>query len=310
MQASKPIVSINLFKDLEDVLRKRLATLGVVPGNSSSIRDLCLAYLNAVNRRLSPWKREVRYSKELSNKLPAISIDQRTAIQYIQRKAEQGDDLTPFMSKKVIRDYNDMLFNDWKIFHFHLGVLEPNGTFTQRTNELLYAYATKDILYLIDVLDHDPVVGFANQNLLQVMHDNWPDITRRFALQGVKAVTPVTDIQVSQLRKHGVSYSTTLKDGTVLFPLGGGYSSSGDNTLLVVAVDKFFSQMRTMESQIRSKPQEYISAIRREPKRKRTFLDTAQTVLDVRLVDTGTVLEVVDLASGCRLTGWDLEKMH
>jgi len=298
---------MDLFKDLETALLSKLSTLGVTPKNSNSIQDLCLAYLNASNRRISPWKRIVHHSKELIAKLPTLSPDQQKAVKTIQKAAEQGQDLTCYLSKKMMEDYNDSLFNDWKVIHFHLGHFQSGNPFVQRTDELLYGYATKDDLFLIEVFDHN---GFSNQVLLQIIHDNWPHITRPFALQGLKAGPPITNSTIKQLRKHGVSYSVPLKDGTLLFPPGGGYASSGDNTTLVMLTDRFFANIRALETKIRSNPQGYISALQREATRRKTVFDSARTILDVKLIDTSIGFEVIDTVSGCRLDGWELEKNH
>ncbi len=308
MQPPRPIVLINLSIDLESALRSKLAALNVAPSKTNSIQDLCLAYFNAANRRITALKRKVHYSRELTTKIPKLALDQQNAIKTIQITAERGQDLTCYLSTKIMKDYKDQLFNDWRILHFHLGMVQSGKPFSQRTNELLYAYATKNDLYLIDLLDHDPVSGFSNQGLLQIIDDNWSHITRPFALRGITAGPPITDSQVDQLRKSHISYSVSLRDGTLLFPLGGGYASSGDNSTLVMHMNKLFFEMREFENKIRSNPDNFISAIQREQGRRKTVFDIKQTVLHVNLINSPIGFEVIEMLSGCRLTGWEFDK--
>jgi hypothetical protein len=312
MQLSQPVVSMNLFKDLEDVLRKKLSVLGIAPKKAKTVEDLCLAYFNAIHRKVSPLKRNVLYSKELQVKLPTLPAQIQTAIATIQKQAEEGKDLNCFLTTKTLIDEKDPLFNDWKIIHFHLGnAMKTVKTqpFVQRTKELLFVYATKDTLYMIDVLDHDPVNGFANQELLQIVHDNWPHLTKPFILQGIKAA-PITNAQISTARKAGVSFSVPMRDGTMLYSPGGGYVSSGDNFDLVRLVDKLFAEIRALESKIRTNPQGYISSTQKEMKRQETILGASTTILDVKLVDCPNGFKVIETISGCQLHGWEYEKNH
>ena len=302
---TQPFVSMNLLKDLDAALRKKFAKLGITPkGSPSSVKELCLTYLKALDRRISPVKRTVHISKELQAKISNLSIDEQQAIQNIRQDAEHGNDLHKYFSTTIVTDYEDMLFSDWGIIHLHLGTkLGKNPAFIKRTMNLLFVHATKNELYFIDVLDHDLINGFSNDALIKILHANWPHITTPNILVGIPE-DHITNEQRAQMRKSGTASVVGLGDGRVISHIGGGYLQPIMLTL------KLMNEIEALEYKIRANPLGYLSAIQRESKQQKTIFENAQTLLDVKLIDTKNGFEVIETITGCRLGGWEVEKNH
>jgi len=88
-------------------------------------------------------------------------------------------DLKPHLSTKIADpDYQDLMFYDWRTYHFHLGI-KPHPKrpgFVARTDELLFAMTDphEDKMYLIDIHPHKG--AFENQDLMRIVEADWPEI--------------------------------------------------------------------------------------------------------------------------------------
>ena len=78
----------------------------------------------------------------------------------------------------------------------------------ERTKSLLYCYFT-DTAYLIDVMDHD---SFGSQTVIEIMHENWPELLHGFRIPGVTPYVRLSDEQTFETRA-GYSTFTTTRDG-------------------------------------------------------------------------------------------------
>lgn len=80
-------------------------------------------------------------------------------------------DVHKYLSKKLYEsDYNDMLLNDWGIYHFHLGIPGAGEKFAPRTGKLLFTLISKEDFYCITIGNHG---DWNPQNLLEIVHKNW-----------------------------------------------------------------------------------------------------------------------------------------
>jgi len=112
-------------------------------------------------------------------------------------------------------DYEDAMMNDWGIHHLHLGTTVDAGGFVDRTGPVLYARLEPKDVYLLTVMEHGE---WANQQLVQIIHDNWPRLLDRYRLRGVTLPSSVTDGDIKRLRKGGVNTILRVTDGTVSRP--------------------------------------------------------------------------------------------
>jgi len=164
----------------------------------------------------------------------------------IQRRSEAGRDLNCFLSKKLLdAHFQDKLLFDWGIHHFHLNVaLEASG-FSVRSDRLLFARVTEDVLYFIAIGDHQ---SWADEQLVENLHRNWPDTMRPFRLNGVLAPTQrITQEERAALRQSGIQTFVHTKDDTIYGPIGGGYATDGSSVRVtqdLITLRHYFGELK------------------------------------------------------------------
>lgn len=247
--------------DVANEIRNRLAPLGVVvPATATSAEALRMSFSYQHRRpRIQPWK--VELAPGLAGKTLPQPI--REGLEQLIAKAKNGEDLVPHMSKRIgDPEYNDGLFNDWRIYHFHLGkTLEANSNFITRTNELAFVIQKGDTLYVLDVLPH--AGSFTDFDLLQTAHRHFPQTISDYQVQGLK-LTPETlalsrdESLRPKLRRFGLNVGHQMDDGTVYMSPGGGFSVGGGSadvsrrTMLFQAwIDRVEDHVAEIEPQLR-----------------------------------------------------------
>ncbi len=73
-------------------------------------------YWNMEKRLIQRKPRKVVYSAEFR-----CPEEYERALAEFEERVKKGGNLHPFMSDKILKSsYNDLLLNDWNIYHFHL----------------------------------------------------------------------------------------------------------------------------------------------------------------------------------------------
>jgi hypothetical protein len=178
-----------------------------------------IRFLNAYNRRIPPAKpRKIHMSQELLIP-PQFQQDYEALIALIQA----GSDLKPYLSRHIVKrkrpDWNDGLLNSWGIQHLHFR--------REGTDHLLFCVITDTDVYLIQVLPHVEE-EWVNSELIQILHDNWPETIARANHSLMKPETFSTSKRQS-LRSYNANFAVTVANGTVYLPLAGGTTASGDS---------------------------------------------------------------------------------
>ena len=234
-------VQFNIIGDYAQILRERLRIRGYEECLIDSIKDdynLVLAYFGALRRMVSMVKRTVFEANGF-----VCPPEYGSALAEIERKIASGENINPYLSRKLPNlGANDELLNDWGIQHLHLGssviTEKKNKGFIEGTPDLLFVYFDEQSAYFIVVGDHD---SFGDQELLQTLHDNWPNVLERFKAPNVKSVIPddITSKQRDQMRRAGYNIGiNVMRDGTSYVTVGGGIVWSGDNSLDVYGTDR------------------------------------------------------------------------
>ena len=230
----KPRVKINILRDVVEIFRDQLVQVGYSAKDVYGIADdeeLLTAYYNATRRIVGAWPRTVhRASGFVVPKDP----DQARALSTIEQKLQKGESVLPYLSRKI-RDlsYNDLLFNDWGIHHFHLGTNIEEDSFVNRTGPLLYIVFGDAIdfygkgntdAHLLAVMDHN---DFATQELVEILHENWPELPQ-FDMPGGDRLS---DADIQRLRNLHTNYCLRLRDGKSCFAPGGGITGAGTSAI-------------------------------------------------------------------------------
>lgn len=142
-----------------------------------------------------------------------------------KEKAEKGEDLNPYLSKKTERiDECDKLLSHWGIYHFHLGELKEGEKFVSRSRPVLFAKIFENTIFLINVLQHGAWNRF---ELIETVCREFPESMKQYILNGVMHPEPIikSEEDIKKLRAcnintiievDGVCYSKfgVMSDGT------------------------------------------------------------------------------------------------
>ena len=182
--AAVPDYSDTFETDLVNACRETLNRLQFSVDDTWTLDQWLLASINGTRRSIPTQPRQVSTSVEL-RKSEAFGRH-ASAIARLAGMATLGRPLRPYLSKRMRQPlYQDRLLNDWGIVHFHLGAHpHSRARFSARTGDLLYCAVTPSALLMLLVLDHAPVSSFANQQLVEVLHSNWPHVIARYKVTG------------------------------------------------------------------------------------------------------------------------------
>jgi hypothetical protein len=209
--------------------------------------------------------RQVFKSKTLNERI--LDGEAAAALEEIERKILAGEDITPYMSKKVLDpSYNDRLFNEWLIHHFHLSTTKkPNERFYSRADHLLFIAFGKTQAFFIDVLEHAEDYVFAKQEFLKIMMDNWPPIMQPFVLDHYDPlfVQDYTDANREKWRRFGYSISTIRIGNRVIRTPGIGITTTGTNLHVAKQANEVYRFMQESLEEIEKNREEILCELNR-----------------------------------------------
>ncbi len=239
------MADINFYNDFQKVIAKELSDLGHSPEEGENLDAVLMRYLNFIRKIPPVIKWTVNISKELNGKSldPQIELGLNKFVQ----EAKLGKSLRPYLSTLSDKpDYNDLMFHEWNIIHFHLGTTphQKYQKFVARTSELLFAFfdAKTSAMYLIDIHPHNG--GFTNQDLIKIIEDNWSGILARFKFNGILEVDlQLSDSDIDSFRKAGVTTMIQNPSGNFFTPMGGGITLARTGVTDTVEVDMIKSSL-------------------------------------------------------------------
>ena len=223
---------------------------------TEDIAKLGVRFFNVLSRTIDQSSRNVHESREFS-----CPIEHDAGYSALKVKIKAGNDVTPNLSTRLLDgNFQDRLLWDWGIHHFHLGqVLDPE-VFVARTGPLLFAYVTDTDFYSIQVLDHS---SFTNQELMRILHRNWPELIESKRLKGILGLTQtLSDEDVKTLRSAGVQTPMQVESGVVYAPLGGGYSTAGTSIKNQMQYSHWVKTVRNIEMWVKENVEELRNKLR------------------------------------------------
>lgn len=265
-------LEIDLYRDWVAHLRNELSVFGYSVGSYGD-EEVVHTFLNLLKRLVPPGPRHILKSREFQ-----CPDELRQGLSDVERIIAQGQDLSPYLSRLLRRpDYDDPLLNHWGIHHIHLGTEVESDGFVKRTGPVLFCRFDGANAYLINVFRHG---SWAKQEMVGVLHRNWPDSIRQFRLNGViGSARPVPDHDVQKLRKGNVNSMVEIEEGVVYAPMGGGFSTSGISVDVVRHADYCIERLRSMQQSVIDN----ISEIAKEARKKGIALpDKPQFGLEVK----------------------------
>lgn len=233
-------IHIDFIKDIKAIMRKEMLDFGFKKADIDD-EKIHFQYINFQRRLIVQKNWDIFYSKEFN-----CPNEYKVGLQLLLDKIEKRFDITPHLSRRIKwANFDDDLLNEWNIYHLHLGTnLEDDG-FIERTKYVLYLYKDKNQLYLIDILDHQ---NFNNQNLVTIIHNNWPQLIEGYLLkEAVRLEKPITNDDIKQMRKAHVLAFIEPVPGKVYMPMGMGNTTSGLGIEVVRQADAFMSYFKGLE---------------------------------------------------------------
>ena len=231
---------MNFRNDLYKIAKQLLDHYGVKSSSAKTGRDFIEMYINMRLKLIHPQKYQVLCSETLTSR--SLSSKINDGIDSVQKKLEQGDDVTPHMSEKILKGtFTDRLFSDWGIYHLHLG-LSMEGNFIKRTKEVLFLVIKENRAYFIDVREHgisgEPYV-FSQLDLLQTLADEFPEVMEPFEVKHVVDISlDITDpAEIDKCRKAGLSLPYKIND-KIYDSMGGGITSASTSVRVVEETDR------------------------------------------------------------------------
>jgi hypothetical protein len=117
---------------------------------------------------------------------------------------------------------------DFGIQHLHLGTTRDADGFYAQGAALLYVRFDDANAYFLVVSGHGE---WANVDLIEIIHANWPASIERYRSKGaIAAGINISAADRTQARNVGIDVPIKMKDGAIYMSPGGGFSTSGDST--------------------------------------------------------------------------------
>ena len=240
------------------------------------VRSLAARYLEMLNRRITPLPRRVHFSEEIHESLGKLRREKVTkqrekaaeawkAVFLLWHLFTEGETVNSFLSKGIDsatgeRSIDGLLW-DFGMHHLHLSKEVEKSGFVKRSDYLLFAIVAQEDAYFVDVRRHPRHgdLGWVRQDLLRIVHSNWPKLVEPNILRGVKG-TGLTDEEKQELRRKNVNCAVQIGDNAIA-PMRGGVTAAGTSTLCQFLADKFLNEIGEYQSYLETQPAEVRAAL-------------------------------------------------
>lgn len=245
--------STNVTNKFEIDLRKIIyADLNLTKNKEDEFDKLNFIKVLSIHReymsRLIPKQRYiVKKSNELQQKINLnnfSNLNDINGIRLVINKLQNGQDVTPHLSRTVKSElYNDALFNDWNLYHMHLGINVETDGFVNRTENVLFALRDKNIIYLVDVLPHgNHNIPWTNEELLKIIDNNWPFLLTPYDISDSVIQTSI-DFNAQEHYKLRKAQLNVIKkiNNRILIPINMGQTLAGTSVhalLMSISLNK------------------------------------------------------------------------
>lgn len=205
--------------------------------SNRNYEDVTIKYFTLLLRLIGPKKRKVHISKEIQEKIKGNDAESqrlKTLVENMKEKFEQGKDVNGHLSKTVfsIKDGNeDMLFNDWRIYHLHMDLKELDiFNFDRKmSGDLLFVVVLYDDVYFLQITYHDSDDWYKFE-YLQIMKNNWENelLFKHNNIVDISCDFSSTS-EIKKIRKANLNNIIHFIGGDYYSVKSLGYSTTGTN---------------------------------------------------------------------------------
>ena len=232
--------------DLVNIIKQQFDEHSIRYRSDGDAIYLVARHYEMLIRRIVPTPRRVHFSDELHDSLGKLTretdaekrekaLEAWRTVFFIRRLLVKGQNVTRFLSEEVAKKKasSDGLLWDFGMHHFHLNrkLDASESGFVERADYLLLAIVTQEDAFFVDVrLHRDPEhLGWVRQDLLSIVHSNWPKLIESKVLRGTKGAV-LTDREIKVLRKKNANHVVQLGNNAIA-PIGGGMTPAGSSIL-------------------------------------------------------------------------------
>lgn len=230
-------IDCNLYAQWIAAIRQEMTRTGF---DDSGLNDqeCAIAWQGWKRRTVLPAKRTISPSSGFT--CPA-SLQQ--GLTDLEKAFAAGAEVWPWQSKLIDRlGFEDGLYNDYRVVHFHLGVGYHSSGYINRTGELLFAIVDSKSVYEIGIYQHK---DWFELDILDIIDLNWPQLLDSVTINGLDvAGCPTTRDEVKALRAANVTTIMKLRSGRIIGPLGGGLTTAGTSLESVQSADYWAKLLR------------------------------------------------------------------
>ena len=288
-------VTCDLYSQWIQAIRHELTSLGF---DHSSIADQnCAIRWHSWKRRVvSPGNRVIRKAANF-NCPPHLSA----GLTDLDNAFATGGDIRLWQSKAVDNvEFEDGMYNDYGVLHFHLGQGLDSSGYINRTRELLFAVVQPGAVHEIGIFNHG---DWFELDILNIIDTNWPDLLDRVTLRGFSgnACPSVTREQVKALRTaHMIGVFQLAASGRIVAPFGGGAATDGTSCEAVCTADFWARNFKNWEKVISAFIAKQVQSGNLEDKDYHVLLHCSddEIAVDICGMDRGMAV------SQCRWTLW------
>lgn len=249
MTQSDFMMRINFINDVAELYRIALADK--CGGYDHTPEKIIIDFIKFHQRTLKKMRRTIKSYKNF-----VVPDDVKNGLKLLEACAKKGEDINPFLSKQSIKSKtNDIMLNDWGIYHFHLGENIEKSGFAERTGLLLYAFVTDECIYEICIQNHGE---WSNPQLLEIINQKWPYLLKPFFsnLSNINYTIDSPD-EITGQRQSCQNYILTLSDGTNLSSPGGGFSVNGTSEYVTDTFIYLKQEIKRLERKAKDYYQNY-----------------------------------------------------
>lgn len=249
---------IDFERDLRNIILRRIATLGIRSKaiERMEISRLLAKWLEASERVVDQVPRTVHMSREIKISLIELGNsrkeqDARGMVSELCSRLEVGEDVTPWLSKKIRKNSTDQMLWQYGLHHFHLSRDIGRDGFSTRSDYLLFAHILQSDAYFVDVKPHEHPDGlrWVDQELPATMFRNWPELFAK--ISGVTPAT-VTDEEKKELWRKNVNTPLNIEGEAYVVSRHVGQTLSGLSGPLLYRADLFLREIRCIQSLLKN----------------------------------------------------------
>ena len=258
------MINVNFRSELTDIVRSYFSQKCI----SYKAGDLAARYCEMRIRHIEPVPRRVHFSSELNGTLGNLAnetdshergkaLEAWNTVFRLWHLFTKGGDLTPYLSEGIKNATStDGLLWDYGMHHFHLRSGVKDSGLIRRSKHLLFGIVADKDAFFVDVRKHRDPQGlqWVKQDLLKIVHTNWPEITNAHILRGVRGST-LTDAQKKELRRKNTNAVIDL-DEYAIAPLGWGTTGDGTSLWCRMWAIKLLREINWHETILNGQPEE------------------------------------------------------